>query len=264
MMYTYMKTFLLLHEFQDSFNMLTDEEAGQLIKAIFTYEKTGEEPDFEDRAMNMAFLNIKRFLDSNRENYERTCKRRAESASKRWGTAQSKAEKAVDEAMQKDANACNCMQMDAFAGNTNVNSDSDVKPESNSDVNVKSDTDVNSPAPEKQSTGAEKDNTQTHKSTYGEFKNVLLTAEEHKRLTERFPDALSRIESLSAYMKSTGKAYLDHYAQLINWHPYASTPPVKGNGVNKKPPGERREPTFDVSAFTKKAVGIKYVPPEEQ
>ena len=30
-----------------------------------------------------------------------------------------------------------------------------------------------------------------------------------------------------------------------------------------KPPGERREPTFDVSEFTKKALDLKYVPPEE-
>lgn len=255
-----MKTFLLLHEFQDSFNMLSDEEAGQLIKAIFIYETTGEEPCFEDRAMAMAFLNIKRFLDSNRENYERMCKRRAESASKRWGTTKSKVEKAVDEVMQKDANACKCMQVDAFAGNTNTNSDtnSDVKPKP--DVNVKSDSDVNAPAPAVQGTAGD---IHTNKSTYGEFKNVFLTPEEHKRLSEHFPDADRRIDSLSAYMRATGKSYLDHYARLINWHPYGSEPAAGDRRAEKKPPGERREPTFDVSAFTKKAVGIKYVPPEE-
>lgn len=262
-----MKTFLLLHEFQDSFNMLSDEEAGQLIKAIFIYETTGEEPCFEDRAMAMAFLNIKRFLDSNRENYERMCKQRSKYAKKRWDKLDEKeeADGKSDYAqgclsMHKDAQGCSSMHKHASAGNTNTNSNSDVKPKPDVNVNVKSDSDVNAPAPAVQGTAGD---IHTHKSTYGEFKNVFLTPEEHKRLSERFADAERRIDSLSAYMKSTGKTYLDHYAQLINWHPYGSEPAAGDRRAEKKPPGERREPTFDVSAFTKKAVGIKYVPPEE-
>ena len=151
----------------------------------------------------------------------------------------------------------------ASAGNTNTNSNSDSDVKSKPDVNVKSDSDVNAFEPSVQSTGAEENNIHTQKNTFGEFKNVYLTPEEHRRLTERFPDYLSRIESLSAYMKATGKTYRDHYAQLINWHSYTSTAAAKENTATKKPPGERREPTFDVSAFTKKAVGIKYVPPQE-
>ena len=253
-----MKTFVLLHEFQDSFNMLSDDEAGQLIKAIFIYETTGEEPCFEDRAMTMAFLNIKRFLDTNRENYEKMCKQRSEYAKKRWEKLDEK-EKTDDKG--DNAEACISIQKDASTGNTNTNSNSNVKPNVKSDVNVKSNTDVNADAPVVQST--DKESIHTHKNTYGEFKNVFLSDEEYRRLKERFPDALNRIDSLSAYMKSTGKAYLDHYAQLINWHSYGSAVTTKENTATKKPPGERREPTFDVSAFTKKAVGIKYVAPEE-
>ena len=246
--------------------MLTDEEAGQLIKAIFIYETTGEEPQFEDRAMTMAFMGIKRFLDSNRENYEKMCKQRSEYAKRRWEKLD---EKEKMDGKGDNAQACISIQKDASTGNTNTKPNTNVKSNvnDNDNVNVKpnsnSDTDVSSPAPAVQSTRTEENNTQTHKNTFGEFKNVYLTPEEYRRLTERFPDYLSRIESLSAYMKSTGKTYLDHYAQLINWHPYANTTAAKSGGINKKPPGERRDPTFDVSAFTKKAVGIKYVPPEE-
>ncbi len=32
----------------------------------------------------------------------------------------------------------------------------------------------------------------------------------------------------------------------------------------QKAPGERREPTFDVSAFTKRALNPVYVPPQEK
>lgn len=259
-----MKTFLLLHEFRDSFNMLSDEEAGQLIKAIFTYETKGEEPCFDDRAMTMAFSNIRRFLDSSRENYQKVCKQRSEYAKKRWEKQEEKKRAEKEKAEAEDARAYLSMLKHAQAGNNNDNINDNVKINDNDNVNVKTNTNYNTavgfPAPAVQGTAGD---IHTHKSTYGEFKNVLLSSEEHKRLTERFPDAQSRIESLSAYMKSTGKTYLDHYAQLINWHPYGSAPSAKGEAATKKPPGERREPTFDVSAFTKKAVGIKYVPPEE-
>ena len=56
------------------------------------------------------------------------------------------------------------------------------------------------------------------KSKYGEFKNVLLTDDEYKKLTERFStDYKERIERLSGYVASTGKSYKSHYATIINW-----------------------------------------------
>ena len=53
------------------------------------------------------------------------------------------------------------------------------------------------------------------KREYGEFKNVLLTDEEYKKVEEL--NALSQIENLSSYMASTGKRYKDHYATILNW-----------------------------------------------
>ena len=54
-----------------------------------------------------------------------------------------------------------------------------------------------------------------NKREYGEFKNVLLTDEEYKKLEEK--NALSQIENLSSYMASIGKKYKDHYATILNW-----------------------------------------------
>ncbi len=54
------------------------------------------------------------------------------------------------------------------------------------------------------------------KETYGEFENVLLTKEEYQKLLDRFPSDLKpRIEKLSGYVASTGKAYKSHYATII-------------------------------------------------
>ena len=56
------------------------------------------------------------------------------------------------------------------------------------------------------------------KHKHGEFGNVLLTDEEHKKLEERFPNDLkARIERLSGYVASSGKKYKSHYATIINW-----------------------------------------------
>lgn len=265
------KGFLLLEDFQQYFNMLTDEEAGQLIKWIFTYVITGEEPEFSDRAMMMAFYNIKRFLDSSKENYKKTCQRRSESAKKRWSSSQEKKAEENNNSMQNNANACKCIKADAFAGNdndnVNSNANANVNDIDNVNSNVNVNVNVNDNNKKRNSAQAEPDGlssvTNTQKKGFGEFKNVFLSQEEYLKLRKNFPDADERIESLSAYMKAKGKVYRDHYAELINWQLYGKASHSAKEGFSaKKMPGERREPTFDVSLFTNKAVGIKYEPPQ--
>ena len=55
------------------------------------------------------------------------------------------------------------------------------------------------------------------KHKYGEYKNVLLTDDELQKLQEEFADWDARIERLSSYVASTGKAYKSHYATIRNW-----------------------------------------------
>ena len=53
---------------------------------------------------------------------------------------------------------------------------------------------------------------------YGEYQNVLLTDEDYSKLMSEFPnDYTERIDRLSYYIKSTGKAYEDHLATIRNW-----------------------------------------------
>ena len=55
------------------------------------------------------------------------------------------------------------------------------------------------------------------KHKYGEFKNVLLTDEEYRKLKERFNDVEEKIENLSYYLKSKGDKYKSHYGTILNW-----------------------------------------------
>lgn len=57
--------------------------------------------------------------------------------------------------------------------------------------------------------------TVTDTDIYGEFKNVKLSKEEYRKLEEL--NLVPYIEKLSAYMKSRGKRYKDHYATIRNW-----------------------------------------------
>ena len=55
------------------------------------------------------------------------------------------------------------------------------------------------------------------KHKYGEYNNVLLTDEELEKLKDEYFDYEERIERLSSYIASTGKAYKSHYATIRNW-----------------------------------------------
>ena len=55
------------------------------------------------------------------------------------------------------------------------------------------------------------------KERYGEYNNVLLTAEEVEKLKADYPDWEKRIERLSGYIASKGDHYKSHYATIRNW-----------------------------------------------
>ena len=56
------------------------------------------------------------------------------------------------------------------------------------------------------------------KECFGDYNNVLLTADEYSNLIQLFPsDYLERIDRLSSYMKRTGKTYDDHFATIKFW-----------------------------------------------
>lgn len=67
---------------------------------------------------------------------------------------------------------------------------------------------------------------------------------------------------LSNWYKNSVKTPQDIQREKLRWQQQRTKSAPKKD-TKQKPPGERREPTFDVSAFTSKAVGIKYTPPKD-
>src|SRR5699024_8277638 len=61
-------------------------------------------------------------------------------------------------------------------------------------------------------------NTNSARHKYGDNQNVLMTQDEHDKLSEKFPNDLEkRINNLGYYMASTGKKYKSHYMTIIAW-----------------------------------------------
>ena len=80
-------SFLIYLDYQEQFELLTDEQAGQLIKAIIKYEKIGEITKLEGMT-KMAFSFIKQQLDRDSEKWKEEKQKRSEAGkrgmAKRW------------------------------------------------------------------------------------------------------------------------------------------------------------------------------------
>ncbi|MCI9245607.1 MAG: hypothetical protein HFJ30_00395 [Clostridia bacterium] len=74
-------SFLMYLDYEEQFNLMSDEEIGQLMRAIYQYEKTREVPKL-DGMLKMAFSFIKTQLDRDREKYEAKCEKNKENGAR--------------------------------------------------------------------------------------------------------------------------------------------------------------------------------------
>ena len=68
------KSFVLYNDFEKVFEMLTDEEAGKLIKHLFAYVNN-KDTELEDRLLKLTFEPIKLQLIRDNKKYEAICER---------------------------------------------------------------------------------------------------------------------------------------------------------------------------------------------
>lgn len=105
---------ILLERFSNSFYALTDEQAGRMVKAIFQYKKTKQEPNFQgDGILAFFWQDIKNWLNDSEEYYKKICEQNKANANKRWGNNNEPNE-------PNDATAYDRIQMDANYPNANA------------------------------------------------------------------------------------------------------------------------------------------------
>lgn len=105
---------ILLERFSNSFYALTDEQAGRMVKAIFQYKTTKQEPNFQgDGILAFFWQDIKNWLNDSEEYYKKICEQNKANANKRWGNNNEPNE-------PNDATAYDRIQMDANYPNANA------------------------------------------------------------------------------------------------------------------------------------------------
>ena len=117
------KSFILYTDNRNQINMLSDQQAGRLFKALFAFAESGDIPTFDDGMTAMAFSFISSQISRDSEKYDEVCKKRSESG-KKGGIASYKSQKA------KKANQANQANAD-FAEKNQANADFAEKNQAN-------------------------------------------------------------------------------------------------------------------------------------
>ena len=78
------KAFLIHHDFREQVEDLSNEQLGELFRAILNYEIDNKLPLFTDKELKIAFKFIKINLDSTNQKYEEICEKRRQAIKKRW------------------------------------------------------------------------------------------------------------------------------------------------------------------------------------
>ena len=112
------KSFILYESYETQFGLLSLEQRGELITAIFAYERSGIPPEGLSPVVEMAFSFIRGALDRDREEYEEVSRRNSENGKK--GGRPKKTEK-TDPFSEKPKKAYNDNDNDNGNGNGNDN-----------------------------------------------------------------------------------------------------------------------------------------------
>lgn len=79
-------TFILYTSYKDAIMILSDEQAGRLLKAIFEYATTGIKQEIDDTAVKFAYMLIVSQIENSNRQYEKKCERLRANIQKRWNT----------------------------------------------------------------------------------------------------------------------------------------------------------------------------------
>lgn len=117
------KSFLMYTSYLDNVVLLSDEEAGKLLKAIYAYVNGNEVPEL-DRILQLTFNPIKSHLERDMKKYNDICRKRSENVQKRWSKT-------------KNTNEYNCIQNDTtYTDNENKNEKENVNENINANANA--------------------------------------------------------------------------------------------------------------------------------
>lgn len=203
------KSFILYLDYKTHFDLLTNEQKGVLINALFEFAENGELQQFEDKVVEMAFSFISIQMKRDKEKYDEVCERRRE-AGKLGGRP--KKPNGLDEKAKKP-NGFFEKQIKAKKPDNDNENDNDNDTDNDNDIKG---TDKPSPAPPK-----------SVKKTFGEYSNISLTDDQYQQLVRDYGESVINdyIQRMDEYIQMKGKKYKDFNLALRNW--------IKKDGITK-------------------------------
>lgn len=192
-------SFLIYYEYEEQLSILSDEQLGILLRAIFKYEKYNEIPKL-DGVLQLAFMFIKGNLDRDREKYDKRCETSAINGKLGGRPSSKKPNSKPNKNLKKPKKA------DNDNVNDNVN-DNDIEIDNEKDIDITtSETKVSTV-----------DTAKASKHKYGEYKHVLLKDEELQKLQKDFENWEELIKYLDEYIEMKGYKAKNHYLAIKKW-----------------------------------------------
>lgn len=114
------ESFILYTSYYDILEELTDEQFGQLMRALFVYAREGEAPQLPV-AIKMAFAFIRDDMDRNAAKYEKKCARLRENIQKRWAKEKNQSNSSVSAEENKSIQLNTNVYKSVHNGNDNGN-----------------------------------------------------------------------------------------------------------------------------------------------
>ena len=100
-----MNYFTIKNEHGAMVELLTDEQAGRLLKALFAFATDGSELAL-DQSTSVAFVAMRAYIEQNAQRYAEICEKRREAVQARWERTK------VDGKDTSDTNVYTCIQVD--------------------------------------------------------------------------------------------------------------------------------------------------------
>lgn len=243
------RTFVFHLDWTDILNGQPDDIRLAVFDAIIEYVKSGNEPE-QETPVYLAFQFIKYQIDKDAEKYAEVCDKRANAGRNHKGNQYSNRNKAeqnetngtnvpiVPKMEQMEQNGTNGTDNDYEYDNDIINTNSDYNTNSNSKIScsiesvyggenenadksamrTQSDTPSieKSASPKKEKSCAKKEKEPKHE--YGEYKNVLLTDSDAKKLRDEYgDDAVGIVQNYSEYKEMKGYKCKNDYLAIRKW-----------------------------------------------
>ncbi len=94
--------FQMYRNYETQFSMLSNEQIGVLMRALFAYVNRDTEPDFEDLTVRVLFSFLKDNIDREFGNYDKRCEQNRKNGLRKYATAGVRTQKEEEKEKEKE------------------------------------------------------------------------------------------------------------------------------------------------------------------